>query len=80
MRVHVTLQHKGKGVARLHWGLSCPSSAVHAEILGGHTAALSCGFHFPLQHKQSTHGLVAMTSASHAEGRQFDPGQVYVYM
>ena len=27
---------------------------------------------------QSTHGLVAMTSASHAEGRQFDPGWVYV--
>ena len=27
---------------------------------------------------QSTCGLVAMTSASHAEGRQFDPGQVYV--
>ena len=26
----------------------------------------------------STCGLVAMTSASHAEGRQFDPGQVYV--
>ena len=25
-----------------------------------------------------TCGLVAMTSASHAEGRQFDPGQVYV--
>ena len=25
-----------------------------------------------------THGLVAMTSASHAEGRQFDPGWVYV--
>ena len=25
----------------------------------------------------STCGLVAMTSASHAEGRQFDPGQVY---
>ena len=24
-----------------------------------------------------TCGLVAMTSASHAEGRQFDPGQVY---
>jgi hypothetical protein len=24
----------------------------------------------------STCGLVAMTSASHAEGRQFDPGQV----
>ena len=28
------------------------------------------GFH-------GTCGLVAMTSASHAEGRQFDPGQVY---
>ena len=26
----------------------------------------------------STCGLVAMTSASHAEGRQFDPGQVYI--
>jgi hypothetical protein len=26
----------------------------------------------------STCGLVAMTSASHAEGRQFDPGQVYL--
>ena len=26
-----------------------------------------------------TCGLVAMTSASHAEGRQFDPGQVYYY-
>ena len=26
-----------------------------------------------------TCGLVAMTSAQHAEGRQFDPGQVYVF-
>ena len=26
----------------------------------------------------STCGLVAMTSASHAEGRQFDPGLVYL--
>ena len=26
---------------------------------------------------QRTCGLVAMTSAPHAEGRQFDPGQVY---
>ena len=26
---------------------------------------------------QGSCGLVAMTSASHAEGRQFDPGQVY---
>ena len=29
------------------------------------------------QQRQGTCGLVAMTSASHAEGRQFDPGQVY---
>ena len=27
--------------------------------------------------RHGTCGLVAMTSASHAEGRQFDPGQVY---
>ena len=27
--------------------------------------------------RNRTCGLVAMTSASHAEGRQFDPGQVY---
>ena len=27
----------------------------------------------------STHGLVAMTSAQHAEGRQFDPGWVYLF-
>ena len=26
----------------------------------------------------STCGLVAMTSPSHGEGRQFDPGQVYI--
>ena len=31
-----------------------------------------------LSEKHSTCGLVAMTSASHAEGRQFDPGQVYL--
>ena len=30
-----------------------------------------------VQVQRSTCGLVAMTSASHAEGRQFDPGQVY---
>ena len=32
---------------------------------------------FPHPRSQGTCGLVAMTSASHAEGRQFDPGQVY---
>ena len=30
------------------------------------------------QQRQGTCGLVAMMSASHVEGRQFDPGQVYV--
>ena len=31
----------------------------------------------PQMNKHGTSGLVAMTSASHAEGRQFDPGLVY---
>eukprot|EP00975_Prorocentrum_lima_P027912 5869096-Prorocentrum_lima.AAC.1 len=30
-----------------------------------------------LTYPPSTHGLVAMTSAQHAEDRQFDPGWVY---
>ena len=30
--------------------------------------------------ESSTCGLVAMTSTSHAEGRQFDPGQVYFWV
>ena len=30
--------------------------------------------------EHGTSGLVAMTSASHAEGRQFDPGLVYVFV
>ena len=36
----------------------------------------------PCLHKmgKSTHGLVAMTSVSQAEGRQFDPGWVYCNM
>lgn len=29
---------------------------------------------------QETFGQVPVTSASHAKGRQFDPGQVYVYV
>ena len=33
--------------------------------------------HQPASHN-GTCGLVAMTSAAHAEGRQFDPGQVYI--
>ena len=34
--------------------------------------------HISVAGLRRTCGLVAMTSASHAEGRQFDPGQVYV--
>ena len=32
---------------------------------------------FLIDRLSGTCGLVAMTSAQHAEGRQFDPGQVY---
>ena len=43
-------------------------------------AMLAKGTSFAMQHYEhndhGTCGLVAMTSASHAEGRQFDPGQV----
>ena len=38
------------------------------------------GWLFPQVSPMCTCGLVAMTSASHAEGRQFDPGQVYLHM
>ena len=43
--------------------------ALYAILLGGAFWKQPC---------RSTCGLVAMTSASHAEGRQFDPGQVYL--
>ena len=43
-------------------------------------AMLAKGTSFAMQHyghnDHGTCGLVALTSASHAEGRQFDPGQV----
>ena len=32
-------------------------------------------FDLKIKYFQSTRGLVAMTSAPHAEGRQFDPGR-----
>ena len=58
--------HKVKGLAlcRLMSALSVLCH-VHAEAVS-----------FCWSHVGSTCGLVAMTSASHAEGRQFDPGQV----
>ena len=48
--------------------LTRPSSASpisHRQAAKGASRGLTC-----------TCGLVAMTSAQHAEGRQFDPGQV----
>ena len=46
-------------------------------------SAFHCGG-WPLSAKrharQGTSGLVAMTSASHAEGRQFDPGLMYLML
>ena len=50
------------------------------RVLGG---SMPSGLHVHLRRCHapselpSTCGLVAMASASHAEGRQFDPGQVY---
>ena len=35
-------------------------------------------YYLSLAWEPGTCGLVAMTSAQHAEGRQFDPGQVYI--
>ena len=59
-------------------------SAVQACVGPFFRLALACVgiiafsiFYSPHHISQSTCGLVAMTSASHAEGRQFDPGQVY---
>ena len=49
---------------------TCGKGAA-AKVLG--RAKTAC---FDLE-AESTHGLVAMTSAYHAEGRQLDPGWVY---
>ena len=46
------------------------SSFLRARVVGRESWAAGAGSH-------GTSGLVAMTSASHAEGRQFDPGLVY---
>ena len=57
------------------WGrqaaMEAPSSCVSMCIPMCSCRSLGIG---------STCGLVAMTSASHAEGRQFDPGQVYFFL
>ena len=63
-----------KGAIKL--GPSFAGSSCALQSIGSRTAEvwLADGFD---QH--GTCGLVAMTSASHAEGRQFDPGQVYCF-
>ena len=49
---------------RASWPWSIGDVATFEDTLG-------------IAYPQSSCGLVAMTSASHAEGRQFDPGQLY---
>ena len=51
-------------------------------MLGSSTNLITCEismFTWNGALSNSTCGLVAMTSAPHAEGRQFDPGQMYHY-
>ena len=48
-----------------------------SDLSGGNVAQEIPKFFNGLSHLNGTSGLVAMTSASHAEGRQFDPGLVY---
>ena len=48
-----------------------------SDLSGGNVAQEIPRFFNGLSHLNGTSGLVAMTSASHAEGRQFDPGLVY---
>ena len=52
-------------LATVHSPVDWPA-VLHAMLLS-----------LPLTGAVSTRGLVAMTSAQHAEGRQFDPGRVY---
>ena len=47
--------------------------STHADCLTSAAQQGACQAEMPYT---STCGLVAMTSAPHAEGRQFDPGQV----
>ena len=67
--------HKAKAAPR-------PRPNVHLAVCLRHHEAAAALQAFPFAdgfHQHGTCGLVAMTSASHAEGRQFDPGQVYYY-
>ena len=54
---------------------------MHLAFATAYYVAMGWSPHVTLVHgerqRQGTRGLVAMTSAQHAEGRQFDPGRVY---
>ena len=57
------------------FGLAWVGMGLHTQNLSDSTPC--CGDN---KNKQGTCGLVAMTSASHAEGCQLDPGQVYIFL
>ena len=59
--------------ARRLGGIACPPCGAKACSANSIAGAADP----PAPDCAGTCGLVAMTSASHAEGRQFDPGQVY---
>ena len=64
------------------WVLMHDGTAHHGQVQRGGTPVWAASVLFIqswLAAYLSTCGLVAMTSASHAEGRQFDPGQVYCF-
>ena len=69
--------------ARADLGAAPGAGRANTSIVGMARARCSsqiCTRSFQHKHPAldtGTCGLVAMTSASHAEGRQFDPGQVY---
>ena len=50
---------------------------LRRDHTSSHASLATSSMGKPQMNKHGTSGLVAMTSASHAEGRQFDPGQVY---
>ena len=64
-----------------HRAFSALVGALMARLRRDHTSShaslATSSMGKPQMNKHGTSGLVAMTSASHAEGRQFDPGLVY---
>ena len=50
---------------------------LRRDHTSSHASLATSSMGKPQMNKHGTSGLVAMTSASHAEGRQFDPDLVY---